>query len=91
MINVFNINLILLCIAIDITQDDDERNFIIGLYQQFLIYCVMVSININQNEKCHDYIQEKIYDALGFGSLFLNKRDKKRYDEFKKELLTPLF
>ena len=91
MINVFNINLILLCIAIDITQDDDERNFIIGLYQQFLIYCVLVSININQNEKCHDYIQEKVYDALGFGVLFLNKRDKKRYDEFKKELLTPLF
>ena len=91
MINVFNINLILLCIAIDITQDDDERNFIIGLYQQFLIYCVLVSININQNEKCYDYIQEKVYDALGFGVLFLNKRDKKRYDEFKKELLTPLF
>ena len=91
MINIFNINLILLCIAIDITQDEDERNFIIGLYQQFLIYCVMVSINITQNEKCHDYIQEKIYDALGFGVLFLNKKDKIKYDEIKNELLTPFF
>ena len=91
MINIFNINLILLCIAIDITQDEDERNFIIGLFQQFLIYCVMVSINITQQEKCHDYIQDKIYDALGFGTLFLSRIDKKKFDEIKNELLTPLF
>ena len=91
MIDIFNINLILLCIAIDITQDEDERNFIIGLYQQFLIYCVIVSINITTQEKSHDFIQEKIYDALGFGVLFLNKKDKKKYDEINNELLTPLF
>ena len=65
-INVFNINLILLCIGIDITQDDEERNFIIGLYHQFLIYLVLASININQQEKCHDFIQEKIYMALRY-------------------------
>ena len=90
-VDIFNINLLLLCIAIDITQDEEERTFIISLYQQFLIYCVMVSINITQQEKCHDYIQDKIYDALGFGVLFLSKRDKKKYDEIKNELLTPLF
>ena len=91
MVNIFNINLILLCIAIDITQDEEERNFIISLYQQFLIYCVLVSINITQQEKCHDYIQGKIYDALGFGALFLSRRDKNKYDELCKELLTPIF
>ena len=91
MINIFNINLILLCIAIDITQDEDERNFIIGLYQQFLIYSVMVSINITQQEKCHDYIQGKIYDALGFGVLFLSKRNKKKYEEINEHLFKPIF
>ena len=91
MINIFNINLILLCIAIDITQDEDERNFIIGLYQQFLIYSVMVSINITQQEKCHDYIQGKIYDALGFGALFLSKRNKKKYEEINEHLFKPIF
>ena len=91
MVNIFNINLILLCIAIDITQDEDERSFIIGLYQQFMIYCVMVSININQQDKYHDYIQQKVYDALGFGALFLNRRNKTRYDELCNELLIPIF
>ena len=91
MINIFNINLTLLCIAIDITQDEDERNFIIGLYQQFLIYCVMVSINITTQEKCHDYIQEKISNALGFGTSFLSKRNKEKYDELVNELLNPIF
>ena len=91
LINVFNISLILLCIAIDITQDEGERSFIIGLFQQFLIYCVMVSININQQDKFHHYINEKVYDALGFGALFLSKKDKKRYDELCNELLIPIF
>ena len=91
MINVFNINLILLCIGIDITQDEEERNFIIGLYHQFLIYLVMVSININQQEKCHDFIQEKIYMSLGFGYLFLHNRDRKRCEEITDNLLAPIF
>ena len=89
-INIFNINLILLCVAIELTQDEEERNFILGLFQQFLIYCIIVSTNISPQEKCHDFIQEKIYDALGYGSLFLSKVDKKKYEEICDELLVPI-
>ena len=89
--NIFNINLILLCVAMDITQDEDERNFIIGLYHQFLIYLVMVSINISPQDQCHDFIQDKIYVALGFGIQFLNKRNKEKYNEIINELFNPIF
>jgi len=51
----------------------------------------MVSINITTQEKCHDYIQEKISNALGFGTSFLSKRNKEKYDELVNELLNPIF
>jgi len=44
-INIFNINLILLCLAIELTLDEEERNFILGLFQQFLIYCIQFVLN----------------------------------------------
>ena len=89
-INIFNINLILLCIAIELTFDEEERNFILGLFQQFLIYLIMASTNISPQEKCHDYIQQKIYDALGFGSLFLSRVDRKKYNEICDEVILPI-
>ena len=89
-INVLNINLILLCIALELSLDEEEHNFILDLFQQFLIYCIFVSINISPQEKYHDYIQDKIYDTLGFGSLFLSKVNRKKYDEICVELLTPI-
>ena len=90
MINIFNINLILLCVAIELSLDEEERNFISGLFQQFLIYCIMVSVNISPQEKCHDYIQEKIYFALGYGALFLSRVNRKKYDEVCDEVLSPI-
>ena len=48
-INILYINIILLCIAIEITQDYDERVFLEGKFQQFVIFCVLSSININSN------------------------------------------
>ena len=89
-INIFNINLILLCVAIELTTDEEESNFILGLFQQFLIYLIIVSTNISQQEKYHDYIQEKIYDSLGYGSLFLSKINIKKYEEICNEVLLPI-
>ena len=90
MINTFNINLILLCIALELSLDEEEQNFILGLFQQFLIYLIIVSTNISSQEKYHDYIQEKIYETLGFGSLFLTRISRKKYDEICDEILTPI-
>ena len=90
-VNIFNIILVLLCAAIETTKDEDEKNFIVSLYQQYMIYLVLVSININPQEKYHDFIQEKIYDVLGFGYLFLNKKDTKKSDELKDQILYPIF
>ena len=90
MINTFNINLILLCIALELSLDEEEQNFILGLFQQFLIYLIIVSTNISQQEKYHDYIQEKIYETLGFGSLFLSRVARKKYNEICDEILIPI-
>ena len=89
-INILNINIILICIAIEITQDYYERIFLEGKFQQFIIFCVMASININSNSIYHDLIQDNIYDALGFAFMFLKKRDKKKYDEYVNNLILPI-
>ena len=90
-INILNINIILLCIAIEITQDYDERVFLEGKFQQFIIFCVMASININPNEVNYNIIQDSLYDALGFALIFIKKRDKITYNKFIDNLISPLF
>ena len=90
-INIFNINIILLCIAFEITQDYDERLFLEGKFQQFIIFCVMASININPNEVNYDIIQDSLYDALGFALIFIKKRSKSAYNKFIDNLISPLF
>ena len=90
-INIININLILLCVAIDISQDNDEREFIEGLLQQFLIYCVLASINIGPSEKSNSTIQSKLYDILLFGLTFFQKKNKAKYDKLFDALIKPIF
>ena len=89
--NFLNINIILLSIAIEITQDCDEIAFLERKFQQFMIFCVMVSININTNDINYDLIQDLLYDALGFAFIFLKKRDIKSYNQFVEHLIFPLF
>ena len=89
-INILNINIILLCIAIEITEDYYERVFLEGKLQQFIIFCVMASININPNGIYHDLIQDNLYDVLGFVFIFLKKRDKNKYDEYINNLILPI-
>ena len=89
-INILHINIILLCIAIEITEDYYERVFLEGKLQQFIIFCIMASININPNGIYHDLIQDNLYDVLGFAFIFLKKRDKNKYDEYINNLILPI-
>ena len=89
-INILYINIILLCIAIEITQDYDERVFLEGKFQQFVIFCVLSSININSNSLYYDLIQDILYDCLGFAFIFIKKRDKKKYEQFLENLIIPI-
>ena len=90
-INILKINLILLCVAIDITKDNDEKGFLEGLFEQFLIYCVIASVNISSSEKYHSKIQNILYDILIFGWTFYQKRNKTKYDKLFDALIKPIF
>ena len=90
-INILKINLILLCVALDITRDNDEKEFLEGQFQQFLIYCVLASINIGPTEKCNSQIQSKLYEILLFGWTFFQKRNKTKYDKTFEALIKPIF
>ena len=90
-INIFNLNLILLCIAYDTTGDSAERIFIENKLEQFIIFCILCSVNITTSEKSHNIIQNKLYDLIGYGLLFLKKRDDIRYNEFVEKIIIPIF
>ena len=90
-INIFNVNLILLCIAYDTTGDVGEKTFIENKLVQFLIFCILCSVNITTSEKTHNNIQNKLYDLLGYGLLFLKKRDEIKYSEFLDKIIFPIF
>ena len=89
-INILNINVILLCIAIEISKDLDEMVFLEGKFHQFIIFCILVSININSNAPYYDLIQENLYDSLGFAFMFLKKKDFIKYNQFVDSLITPI-
>ena len=90
-INILNINLILLSIAIEITKDGEQKEFLEKQYQQFLIFCILASININTSVKNHDLIQDYLYNVLGFGCVFLKKKDETKYQEIITNLIEPIF
>ena len=89
-INILNINLILLCIAIEITKDSEQKEYIEKQYQQFLIFCILASINISPSVKKNEQIQDLLYVLLGFGFMFLKKKDKRKYDEIIICLIEPI-
>ena len=90
-INVLNINLILLCLAIDKTKDNEEKIFLENIFEQFLLFCILCTLNISQSEKFHGFINLKLYDLIGFGLSFLKQRDEEKYKELIKYLIVPIF
>ena len=89
--NLLNLNLILLCIAYDTTGDNGEKNYIENKLEQFLIFCILGSVNISTLEKMNNLIQLKLYDLIGYGLFFLNKRDEFKYNQFVKKIIQPIF
>ena len=90
-INPLYLNIILLCFSIDIDGNLDDQEEITQKLIEFLIFCVLASININQTEEIYNYIQKKLYDTLSFGLLFLNDKEPAKYKELMFYLIEPLF
>ena len=89
--NIFNLILILLCVAYDTTLDNDERTSIENQMEQFLFFCILCSVNITTAEKTHNIIQNRLYDLIGFALLFFKKRNEAKYDSFVEKVIKPLF
>ena len=103
-INIFYINLILLTIAIDICIDDKEKEELYFQYEEFLFYFVLATVNIssnnasdksknkNQNNNKNMIFLENIYfNIIGYGFLYLKKKNKIRFNEIKSHLISPIF
>ena len=90
-INLLYLNLILLCFSLDIAGVLSEQEEITQLIIEFLIFCIMVSININQTENTYNYIQKKLYDTISFGLLFLQEKDQVKFRELMYYLIEPFF
>ena len=90
LINIMDINLILLSIAIEITKDKEQREYLEKQYQQFLIFCILSSININTSVANYDLIQLILYNILGFGCLFLQKKNETNYKEIVTYFIEPI-
>ena len=90
-INILTINLILLSIAIEITNDKVQKEYLENQYQQFLIFCILASINIRSNEKHYNTIQNELYNILGYGCLFLKTKNLSKYQQILNYLINPIF
>ena len=90
-INLLYLNLILICFSLDIAVVLSEQEEITQLLLEFLIFCIMASINISQNESLYNYIQKKLYDTITYGLIFLKDRDQVKYRELMFYLIEPFF
>ena len=98
-LNIFYINLILLSIAIDICDKKEEKEDLYNEYKQYLFFFILASINLSPNtdnknknlSKSNYYLQKMFYNIIGYGFLFLQKRDEEKYNEIKETLISPIF
>ena len=90
-INILKINLLLLSIGIDITKNEKEREFLINKYEQFLLFCIVCSLNINQYENFHEFIQSNLFDLMGYGLIFLKQINEEKFKEFINLIIIPIF
>ena len=98
-INVLYINIILLSIGIDISENESEKEDLIFDYQQLLFFYILASINISSNsaekeksiKKNYSLIENFLYNIIGYGFTFLKKRDSKIYEKIKNNLIKPIF
>ena len=90
-INLLYLNIILLCFSMEVAGVLEEQEEITRYILEFIIFCVLASININQIEDTYNYIQIKLYDTLSFGLLFLKDKDEPKYRELIHFMIEPFF
>ena len=90
-INILYLNLVLLCFSMDIAGVLEEQEDITQQIIEFLIFCILASININQIEDLYNYIQKKLYDTISYGLLFLKDKDEAKYRELMFYMIEPFF
>ena len=87
--NILYLNIILLSVEVHLSKNDDKIKYI-NQYQQFLIFCILASININPSVKQYDFIQNVLYNILGYGFSFLKLHSEDKYNELIKVMIQPI-
>ena len=90
-INILYLNLILLCFSYDISGNVDDQEKLNIKLDEFLIFCILASVNINQTEETFNYIQKKLYDTLSFGLFYLQGKDIRKYLDLMSYIIHPFF
>ena len=89
-INILNINIILLSITLLLAKDKLEKSFTVSQYQEFLIFCILASINLSTSLKNYDLIQTILNDILGYGFYFLKVSYEDKYNELIEHIILPI-
>ncbi len=89
-INILNINIILLSITLLLAKDKLEKSFTVSQYQEFLIFCILASINLSSSLKNYDLIQTILNDILGYGFYFLKVSYEDKYNELIEHIILPI-
>ena len=82
--------LILLSIANEIISDKTQKEYLENQYQQFIIFCILVSINIKPKEKKYEIIQNELYNIIGYGFIFLKSKNMNKYQQIINNLIIPI-
>ena len=98
-INTFYLNIILLNIAIDISENENEKTMLYSDYQQFLLFFVLICINISPNAEIKDKLNRKInsdiekflYYIIGYGFSFIKNRNPEMFEKFMSDMIKPIF
>ena len=89
-INILTMNLILLSIANEIISDKVQKEYLENQYQQFIIFCIILSINIKTKEKKYGQIQNELYNIIGYACIFLKAKKDSKYQQIIKYLIIPI-
>ena len=90
-INILNITAQLLSIAYTLSPEEKERQKIEPYLNNFIIYCILASININTTEKDYNKIQEHLYNILAFSFMLIEKKNPVFYKDILDKFITPIF
>jgi len=88
-VNILYLNIILLSILVHLSKNEEKKIFIVQ-YQQFLIFCILASINISSSVKNYDYIQNILSNVLGYGFSFLKVYSEDKYNDLIQIMIMPI-